>query len=456
MIRRTMNALAAVVVVVFAAPGCKKGGDKAGEMKAGETKGSGDMAKAGSGSDMAKAGSGAEPAKPAGVELEVTHWWTSGGEAAAVAELAKAFNATGNKWVDGAIAGSGDVARPVMISRIQGGKPMGATQFNHGRQAEELVQAGLMRDFTDLATKEHWKEIIRPASLLEGCTLDGKIYCVPVNIHSQQWLWISNKAFTDAGVAIPTNWDEFVKAAPALEKAGKIPLAQGRQSWQETLTFQVLLVALAGPDAYRKVFGDKDKAFAAGPEITKVFQAAEQARKLSAKSTVQEWNQATAMVIKGDAGGQIMGDWARGEFQVAGQVAGKDYSCLPGLGVHDVLQTGGDAFYFPKLKDEAKSKAQETLASVMLSKETQVAFNLKKGSLPVRGDVDLASADECMKKGLAILAKGPSAIIPAPDQLMTADSNTQINDLFAEFFAKPQMAVKDAQKRFVALIASAK
>lgn len=453
MIRRTTIAWAAVMVVVLAAPGCKKGGDKAGESKAGSA---GDTAKAGSGSDTAKAGSGGETAKPAGVDLEVTHWWTSGGEAAAVAEFAKAFNATGNKWVDGAIAGSGDVARPVMISRIQGGKPMGATQFNHGRQAEELVQAGLMRDLTDLATKEHWKEIIRPASLLDSCTLDGKIYCVPVNIHSQQWLWISNKAFKDANVAIPTNWDEFVKAAPALEKAGKIPLAQGRQSWQETLTFQVLLVALAGPDAYRKVFGDKDKAFAAGPEITKVFQAAEQARKLSAKSTVQEWNQATAMVIKGDAGGQIMGDWARGEFQVAGQTAGKDYTCLPGLGVHDVLQTGGDAFYFPKLKDEAKSKAQETLASVMLSKETQVAFNLKKGSLPVRGDVDLSAADDCMKKGLAILAKGPSAIIPAPDQLMTADSNTQINDLFAEFFAKPEMTVKDAQKRFVALIASAK
>src|SRR5437899_3303954 len=41
----------------------------------------------------------------AATDLEVTHWWTSGGEAAAVAELAKAFDATGNHWVDGAIAG---------------------------------------------------------------------------------------------------------------------------------------------------------------------------------------------------------------------------------------------------------------------------------------------------------------------------------------------------------------
>jgi glucose/mannose transport system substrate-binding protein len=449
---RTTIALAVTAVAILAAPACKKSGDsgKAAETKAGSA---GETAKAGSAGETAKAGSAGETAK-AGVDLEVTHWWTSGGEAAAVAEFAKAFNATGNRWVDGAIAGSGDTARPVMISRITGGDPMGATQFNHGRQAEELVQAGVMRDLTDLATKEHWKDIIRPASLLESCTLNGKIYCVPVNIHSQQWLWLSNKAFKDAGVAVPTNWTEFVAAAPALEKAGKIPLAQGRQSWQTTLTFQVLLVAIAGPDAYKKVFGAKDKAFAAGPEIAKVFVAADQARKMSAKSTVQDWNQATGLVIKGDAGGQIMGDWAQAEFQVAGQAAGKDYSCLPGLGVNEVIQTGGDAFYFPKLKDEAKSKAQETLASVMVSKETQVAFNLKKGSLPIRGDVDLNTANDCMKKGVAILAKG--AIIPAPDQLMTADSNTQINDLFAEFFAKPAMTVKDAQKRFAALVASAK
>ena len=439
---RSTIALAAVVVLALFPAGCKK---------------SEDADKSAASTAAGKTGEAAEPAtadSPTGVDLEVTHWWTSGGEAAAVAEFAKAFNATGNRWVDGAIAGSGDVARPVMISRITGGKPMGATQFNHGKQAEELVQAGLMRDLTDLATKENWKEIIKPSSLLESCTLDGKIYCVPVNIHSQQWLWLSNKAFQDAGVPVPKNWDEFVEAAPALEKAGKVPLAQGQQSWQTTLTFQVLLVAIAGPEAYNKVFGEKDKAFAAGPEMAKVFAAADMARKLSAKSTAQEWNQATSMVIKGEAGGQIMGDWARGEFQVAGQVAGNDYTCLPGLGVNEVIQTGGDAFYFPKQKDEKKAQAQEALASVMLSKETQVAFNLKKGSLPVRGDVDLNAADDCMKKGLAILAKG--AVIQAPDQLMSPDSNTQINDLFSEFFKTPKMTPAQAQKRFADLVAKAK
>ncbi|MCR6499744.1 ABC transporter substrate-binding protein [Shinella sp. CPCC 101442] len=386
-------------------------------------------------------------------DLEVTHWWTSGGEAAAVAELAKAFDATGNKWVDGAIAGSGGTARPIMVSRITGGDPMAATQFNHGRQAEELVEAGLMRDLTDVATKEKWKEIIKPASLLDSCTIDGKIYCAPVNIHSWQWLWLSNAAFEKAGVAVPKNWDEFVAASPALEKAGIVPLAVGGQPWQAAGAFDVLMVAIAGKDNFYKVFKDKDEEVAAGADIAKVFKAADDARRMSKGTNVQDWNQATNMVITGKAGGQIMGDWAQGEFALAGQTAGKDYTCLPGLGVNEIISTGGDAFYFPLLKDEEKSKAQEVLASTLLAPATQVAFNLKKGSLPVRGDVDLAAANDCMKKGLDILAKGN--VIEGTDQLLSADSQKQKEDLFSEFFANPSMAPEDAQKRFADIIASA-
>jgi len=386
-------------------------------------------------------------------DLEVTHWWTSGGEAAAVAELAKAFDATGNHWVDGAIAGSGGTARPIMISRITGGDPMGATQFNHGRQAEELVQAGLMRDLTDIATREKWTELVRPKSLLDSCTIDGKIYCVPVNIHSWQWLWLSNEAFEKAGVAVPKDWNEFVAAAPALEKAGIVPLAVGGQPWQASGAFDVLLAAVGGKDAFLKVYQDKDAEFAAGPEIAKVFKAADDARKMSKGTNVQDWNQATNMVITGKAGGQIMGDWAQGEFQVAGKVAGKDYSCLPGLGLNPMIATGGDAFYFPLLKDEAKAKAQEALATTLLDPKTQVAFNLKKGSLPVRGDVDLNTANDCMKKGLDILAKG--SVMPWTDQLMSQDTQKQKEDLFSEFFSNQGLSVEDAQKRYADIISSA-
>ena len=386
-------------------------------------------------------------------DLEVTHWWTSGGEAAAVAELAKAFDATGNKWVDGAIAGSGSTARPIMISRITGGDPMAATQFNHGRQAEELVEAGLMRDLTDLATAEGWADVVAAPALLESCTLDGKIYCVPVNIHSWQWMWLSNKAFEEAGVPVPTNWEELVAAAPKLREAGKIPLAVGGEPWQQNGVFNVLMNALGGKELTLKVYDEKDAEVAAGPEVAKIFEALAQAREMSQGGNVKSWNEATNLVITDAAGAQIMGDWAQGEFQVAGEVAGTDYTCLPGLGDNEIISADGDAFYFPLLDDEEQSKAQEALASTMFNAETQVAFNLKKGSLPIRKDVDLDAANDCMKKGLAILAAGNT--IKSTDTMLTPDTTTQTNTLFTEFFADPSITAEAAQARFAEIIANA-
>ena len=386
------------------------------------------------------------------VELEVTHWWTSGGEAAAVSKFADAWNATGNTWLDGAIAGSGGAARPIIISRIIGGDPMGATQMNHGRQAEELIEAGLMLDLSDVAEAGGWKDIVNPSALLDSCTLDGKIYCVPVNIHSGQWIWLSHAAYETAGVPVPTDWNEFVASAPELQAAGILPLAMGQQGWQQNLAFGAITIAVAGTEAWREVTVNKNADVARGPEYTAVFEAVANARELARGSNVQDWNQATNMVITGTAGAQLMGDWAQGEFAVAEQIEGVDYSCLPGLGLNEVLDTGGDAFYFPLNDDPEITAAQKELAALLISPEVQVSFNLAKGSLPVRGDIDMSSANGCMQKGLGILADG--GILPSGDQALSADTQTQIEDLMAQFWSG-DMAAADAQESYAELIANA-
>ena len=386
-------------------------------------------------------------------ELEVTHWWTSGGEANAVGELAKAFDATGHTWVDGAIAGSGGVARPIIISRIIGGEPMGATQLNHGRQAEELIEAGLLLDLTDVASENNWRNVIYPPSLLDACTVDGRVYCAPVNIHSAQWLWLSHDAYESSGVAVPTNWDEFVAAGPALRANGIVPLAQGQQGWQTGLTFGVLATALVSEDAWYAVNRDKDASVAGGAEYARVWNAFDDARKMAIGSNVGDWNLATNLVITGKAGGQIHGDWAQGEFSVAGSVAGTDYSCLPGLGERAILDTGGDAFYFPVQDDADVQKAQKDLAALLVSREVQVAFNLKKGSLPIRGDIDMSTANDCMQKGLKILAGGN--VVPSGDILLSADTNNQVNELMNTFWSDLYMSPADAQAKYAKIIASA-
>ena len=379
-------------------------------------------------------------------ELEVAHWWTSGGEAAAVAELAKAFDASGDKWIDGAIAGGGGTARPIVISRITGGDPMGAFQFNHGQQAMELIEAGLLLDLTDVAEANNWKETIYPPSLLEGCTVDGRVYCAPVNIHSPEWLWLSNKVYEDLGLPVPTNWNEFVESAPKVREAGKLPLALGDQPWQSNLAFGAMQIAVAGLDAWKAVNVDKNMEMAAGPEYAKVFAAAAEARELARGSSVQDWNQATSLVITDQAAGQIMGDWAQGEFQVAGEVAGKDYTCLLGLGLNEYISTGGDSFFFPVLDDPEKEAAQKRLAALLVTPEVQVNFNLKKGSLPIRGDVDLAAANDCMKKGLEVLAGGN--IVPSGDMNWSPDVQKLNEDLMVEFW-KSDMATEEAHTKWV-------
>lgn len=391
----------------------------------------------------------------AAVEIEVTHWWTSGGEAAAVRVFAESFDAMGgDKWVDGAIAGSGGVARPVIISRITGGDPMGATQLNHGRQAEELVEAGLMLDLTDVADKEGWRNLVRPSSLLDSCTVDGRIYCVPVNIHSWQWMWISLDAYKKAGVSAPNNWNDFVAVAPKLREAGIVPLALGNQAWQVSGMFGVILVGLGGVDLWKSIHVDKNADTAAGSEMKKIWEAFGAARELSVGSNVADWNEATNLVITGRAGAQIMGDWAQGEFSVANQTAGKEYDCLPGLGLKKVLSTGGDAFYFPNNDDPEVTRAQKKMASMMMSKAVQVGFNLAKGSLPVRADVDLSAANACMRKGLAIL-DNPANILPDAVQTFSADTNGQIEDLLAEFWADKSISPAQAQEEYTSIIATA-
>jgi len=391
-------------------------------------------------------------------DLEVMHWWTSGGEQAAVSVFADEFDKLGgDKWVDTAIAG-GPQSRAATMQRVLGGDPPGAAQFNPGRQYEELIEGGLLLDLTELAEKEGWKKIIRPESILtNACEKDGKIWCVPVNIHSWQWGWASIPAYQKAGVPVPKNIDEFLASAPKLKEAGITPFAIGGETWQHSGAFNnAMIVSVLGKDNYYKLFRDKDAEYAASPEVAKVFEKwREMTSYTDDASANRNWNDTTALVIQDKAGMQIMGDWARGEFALAGEKPGVDYECIAGPSDHPFLTTDGDIFLFPKQDDPEVEKAQLKLASMMLNPRVQALFNLAKGSLPVRADVDLSLADACMKKGLDLLAN-PDTVIQATNRFLTEDTSGQINDLIAEFSVNKTLSVADAQKRFADIIRNAK
>jgi glucose/mannose transport system substrate-binding protein len=394
----------------------------------------------------------AAPAAAVEGRAEVIHWWTSGGESAAIQEIASAFTKAGGTWVDSAVAG-GDAARAQAINRIVGGNPPTAAQFNTSKQYHDVIEQGLLNDVDAVAAKEGWEKLL-PKPIIDSIKVKDHYYAVPVNIHMPAWFWYSKPAFEKAGIkSEPKTPAEFFAALDKLKAAGITPLAFGGQAWQENLTFSDWLAMAGGRDLYLKFYRDRDVATVASPAFRKVLSDFKKLQTYVDKgSPGRNWNDATSLVITGKAGVQIMGDWAKGEFLAAKQTAGKDFGCFPGFGAKSPYIIAGDVFVFPRTKDPAAIKTQEMLATVMTSPETQVAFNNKKGSIPVRTDVDTSAMDQCAQAGLTIM-KDASRHLENPDMLITPDTAGQISDVITKFWNTNQ-SVDDAVKALQAVIKS--
>lgn len=389
-------------------------------------------------------------AHAAGPKAEVIHWWTSGGESAAVRKFAQAYNATGGVWVDTAIAG-GEQARSVAVNRIVGGTPPVAAQFNTSKQFLDLVEQGMLNNIDEVALREGWDKFL-PESVLSVVRVKGHFYAAPVNIHMPTWMWYSKAAFKKAGIAAePKSVDELFAALDKLRAAGLIPLAHGGQPQWDSLVFTAMLANLGGADLYLKVFRDRDAKAIGSDAFKNVLLAFKRLQSYVDKgSPGRNWNDATAMVITGKAGMQIMGDWAKGEFAVAKQTAGKDYGCIPGLGAKSPYIIQGDVFVFPKTTNADAVKAQKTLANLMLSPATQVEFSNMKGSIPVRTDVDASKLDVCAQIGLTIMGD-KSRQLGNGEMYLNPDQNGALQDILTAYWNK-SIAVEKVQKDIAAAL----
>lgn len=366
-------------------------------------------------------------------KAEVIHWWTSGGESAAVRELANAYQQAGGTWVDAAVAGGG-ASRATAINRIAGGNPPTAALFNTSKQYRDLIAEGMLNNIDAVATKEGWDKLL-PKPILDSIRVNGHYYAAPVNIHNPGWFWYAKPALQKAGVtAEPKSIDEFFAALDKLKAAGLIPIAVGGQGWQEILTFNALLVNVGGKDTYLKFYQAQDPAVIDSEPFRRTLEAMRKLRGyVDAGSPGRNWNDTTALLINGKAGYLIMGDWAKGEFTSAKQAPGKDYGCFSGFTPTTPYVIAGDVFVFPKTSNAQMVKAQLSLASAFTTPATQIAFNNKKGSIPIRTDVDATQLDACAQAGLMAL-KDPSRHLAVPDMLITPDMYGNVQDVISKFW----------------------
>ncbi|MEL6205446.1 MAG: ABC transporter substrate-binding protein [Pseudomonadota bacterium] len=336
-------------------------------------------------------------------DVEVLHWWTSGGEAAALNVLKQDLEGQGIGWQDMPVAGgAGGNAMTVLRARVTAGDAPTAVQML-GFDILDWAGEGALADLNAVAADQGWDDVV-PAALQAFAKHDGKWVSAPVNVHSVNWVWANKAIFDDNGIAIPTSWDELVAAMETLQAAGITPLAQGGQAWQEATMFDSIVMATGGMDFYRQAFIDLDPEALGSDTMIEAFNRLGVMRaNVDDNFSGRDWNLATAMVMNGEAAFQVMGDWAKGEFLNADKVPGEDFLCFRFPGTGGTVMFNADQFAMFD-QDGTVSDEQAALASSILSPSFQSAFNVVKGSVPARTDVPDTDFDDCGKQGMADLA----------------------------------------------------
>jgi len=402
--------------------------------------------------------------------VEVVHWWTSGGEKAAVDVLKAQVEKDGFTWKDGAVAGGGGAtAMTVLKSRAVAGNPPGVAQIK-GPDIQEWASTGLLDTdvLKSVAKDEKWDTLL-DKKVSDTVKYDGDYVAVPVNIHRVNWLWINPAVFKKAGIEKPpTTLEEFYAAGDKLKAAGFIALAHGGQPWQDSTVFEDVVLSVMGPDGFKKAFVDLDNSTLTGPDMVKAFTELKKvATYMDPNRAGRDWNLAAADVINGKAGMQMMGDWAKSEWTAAKKVAGKDYECVAFPGTSNAFTYNIDSLAVFKQKDKGTAAGQQDIAKVTLSESFQKVFNINKGSIPVRNDMlekiatnsepgfD-ACAEASAKDFLADSKTGGLQPSMAHNMATTLAVQGAIFDVVTNYINDPKADPADAAKKLGSAIKAAK
>jgi glucose/mannose transport system substrate-binding protein len=391
---------------------------------------------------------GAAMAKPKTLML---HQWATGSDAASIAKLGEMFTAAGGIWEQNAIAGHTANTLAKLRADVLAGNAPAAVQLK-GPEIAEWNETGKTANLDALANQEGWDKVVAP-ELLPVMKPKGDWIAAPMNIHRINWVWGNVAAMKAAGVdGLPKTWAEFNAACEKAIAAKKICLAHMSADWTDATTFENVVYG-QDIDLFRKAFVEGDTAALRSPGMIKAF---DQMRLMVSKYmdkgiAGRDYDTASNMMANGDALFFIMGDWEIGVLKAVGKEQGKDYIC--GQAPTDWGKPGfilnSDSVVFFQQKDPDYVEGQKLLAHLILSPEFQTVFNISKGSIPARLDVDLSKGfnpcqQQSQKDLQASIKEGTLVRSMAHNMTVLQKYRGAMMDTITEFVNKPDMSSKDA------------
>lgn len=375
-------------------------------------------------------------------QVEVLHWWTSGGEAKAVEVLKSEWTKQGNQWNDFAVqGGGGKSAMTVLKSRALAANPPEAAHLK-GYELKEWAGLGFLRDLTPMAEHLGWYSQM-PPMVRATLSQNGALMAVPTGIHRVNWLWLNRKIFERNKLTPPTDWAQFVTVADQLKKRGITPLAIGNEPWQLAVLFETVALGEGGKEFYRKAFLEQDSATLTGPDMVRVLTRFQQLRAyVPQKYAGLKWHQATNLLESGGVAMQLMGDWVKGELSAGNYRPGEDIACLPSPGSAGLFSYNLDSIAMFKQRDPAQLQAQGDLAQLLMTPQFQAEFNRVKGSIPALTNPDMSKFDRCAIRSYQdfLLAEKQDNLLPSMAEGMATPTNMRqaILDVLSNFFNDPK------------------
>jgi glucose/mannose transport system substrate-binding protein len=322
-------------------------------------------------------------------QIEIFSWW-AGDEGPALEALIERFEADhpGVEVINATVTGgSGVNARAVLKTRMLGGDPPDSFQVHAGQELiGTWVVADRMEDLTFLYEEMGWLDKY-PQGLIDAMSTDRGIWSVPVNIHRSNVMWFVPANLDAWGVTVPQSWDEFLEVCPAIRANGVTPLALG-ENWTQQHLWESVALGVLGADEYDKLWS-AELAFT-DPAAVAVWDVFGQVLECTNDDAAGlSWQQATDLVVGGDAAFNIMGDWAAGYMSTTLNLEpGVGYGWAAAPGTDGVFMWLSDAFGLPK-GIRNRDATLEWLRFVG-SAEGHDIFNPLKGSIAAHLDSDLS------------------------------------------------------------------
>lgn len=350
--------------------------------------------------------------------FEVMHFWTNGAEQKALNIIRDAFTRRHSaRWIDSGLP-SYDEVRQQILQRIVDGYPPDAVLWHPGPEVRRLHDMELIHTLTGPAHAQRWRDRL-PRAVLDTIRDGDEFVAVPTSVHGESLVWYSTKVYKKLGLDYPASWEQLIKQAAVIERAGYIGVAIGEPDWEKRVLYSVILNSL-NPRAYLELFTQGTLSLTGRAEVLEAFRIMAALRDTSRTDIPQRsWAHASRLVGRGQAGMLFTGDWVGEIFKEQGWTLGADYECRPVPGDGRAYMIVVDGFILPVSADAKKPSLRREFAEVVLDPQVQVEFALAKGAVPAVKGLSDPRFDQCSRFTLEALREDDK-LTPSSASLSTS------------------------------------